>query len=688
MKNNALKKNGIVTTLCRMCNTRCAIDVHLENGEIVDITPHEGHPVNKGKMCPRGGAAIDIFYHPDRILKPLKRRPDGSFVEIPREQALDEIAREMLRIKRVHGASAVGVWKGEAVGFFQQEEYARRFVHAFGSPNYFSNDSACFNGRYIGHHLVSGFWNPFPDFSQADLILLLGTNPPMCHPPFMRELANGRRHGVKIVMIDPRLNPVACYADIFAQPLPGTDGALAWGLIRYLIENRKYDEEIVEKYSVGFDRVRAYAERFTPAYVEQQSGIFGHVVEDIGQLIVQNRPRISIFPGAGLEHHENGVNTVRAFAILWCLCGAFGKSCGLHRAEGMGGRTLTLDDPVSLQDQKPIGADKYPVLYQVTGECHTMMAMDYMLGKGDYPFRGLIVTAANPAVTNPNTQKVEKALSSLDLLVVNDLFMTKTAQLAHYILPAATFLERSEIHYYPEHQLVNLSQRIMKIPGVHDEYGMWHDLAHRLGFGEEYFPWDNEDDVNRWILEPTGVTPEALRKKPRGLLYKPLRYKKYLTEGIPTPSGKLEFASTYLESLGLPGFPKYVPPHHIRNANPEFPFVLTTGARKSLFYHSRNTNIPRFRKIHPEAEVEINPKDAGRLGIEDGDVVRVSSKIGSLEIKATVRHHSELREGVIEIYHGWEDCPVNRLTFDEVNDPISGFPLLKGVPVKIEKITG
>jgi anaerobic selenocysteine-containing dehydrogenase len=686
MKTKSTVQNGVVSTLCRMCDTRCAVNVHLKDGVMVDITPFETHPVNQGRICPRGSAAIDMFYHPDRILKPLKRQPNGTFREISREKALDEIAEMMRAIKNKWGVRSVGVWKGEGVGFYQQEEFARRFIHAFGSPNYFSNDSACYNGRYLGHSLITGFWNSFPEFSQADLILLIGTNPPICHPPFMREFADGKQQGAKLVVIDPRLNPISCYADVFAQPYPGTDGALGWGLIRYLIETKNYDSELVERYSIGFEKIAAYANKFTPQYVEKQSGIYSHVVEEIAEMIIKNRPKISIFPGAGLEHHENGVNAVRTFAILWCLCGSLDIGCGLFWPEEMGGRKLTLYDEVSIRDQNPIGADKFPVLYDARKECHTMTAMDYMLGKGEYPLKGLILTAANPAVTNPNTHKVEKALAALDLLVVNDFFLTPTAKLAHYILPAATFLERSEIHYFPKKQIVNLTQKVMEIQGVHDEYTLWHDLAHRLEFGEKYFSWRNEAEVNRWILEPTGISLEELKRHPSGFCYKPVRYKKHLKKALPTSSGKLEFASPYLKKLGLSEIPEYVQPFHMRNGNEKFPFVLTTGARKSLFYHSRHQNIPRFRTVHPAAEVEIHPADAAKLGIKDNDLVRVTSEVGIIEIRATIKHPSELRQGVIEIYHGWEEWRVNYLTYDNINDPISGFPLLKAVPVQIEKI--
>jgi formate dehydrogenase (coenzyme F420) alpha subunit len=686
MRVKTIVPSGVVPTLCRMCETRCAINVHINNNYMTEISPLEGHPVNQGRICPRGGAALDLFYHPDRILKPLKRMSDGSFKEIPYSLALDEIIGKMSTLKSDYGARSVGVWKGEGLGFYQQEDYARRFIHGFGSPNYFSNDSACYNGRYIGYHLVCGFWNSYPAFDQAGLIILLGSNPPICHPPFMREFADARSKGAKLVMIDPRLNPVACYADVFAQPYPGTDCALVWGLIRYLIKTNNYDEDIVNNNTIGFDKILAYAKKFTPEYVEQQTGIFADVVEEIALLIIKNRPKTSIFPGAGLEHNENGVNCVRALAILSCLIGALGWPSGLWRPEMLGIRSLTLYDELPMDDQGPIGADKFPVLYDIRKECHTMTAMDYMLGNGAYPLKGIILTAANPAVSNPNTAKVEKALSNLDLLVVSDFFMTKTARLAHYILPAATFLEREELHFYPTRHRVNLTSKVARTEGIKTEYQLWHNLAHGLGFGDKYFPWKNEKDVNKWLLEPSGLTVEKLRRHPQGYAYKPVEYQKHLIDKLNTPSGKLEFASPYLKKLGLPEIPEYLPPYYLAKADDNYPFILTTGARKSLLYHSRHQNIPRFRNVHPEAEMEIHPADASDLGIEDGEAVKVISETGTLIIRAAVKKSVELRQGVVEIYHGWEDWRVNFLTCDTINDPISGFPLLKGVPVRIEKI--
>ncbi len=679
-------ENGVVPTLCRMCSNRCSIGIHITDGNMVDIAPLEGNPVNQGKMCPRGRAALDTFYHPDRIRTPLKRKPDGSYVEISRNRALDEIAEKMLDIKNRFGARSMGLWKGEAIGFLQQEEYPRRFAHAFGTPNYFSNDSACYNGRFLGHYLVTGFWNPFPYYAEAGLILLFGTNPPVCHPPFMAEFADAKANGANLVVIDPRLNPIACYADIFAQPLPGTDGALAWGLIRYLVNAGEYDHELVERYSIGFEAIAAYAQKFTPEFVEQETGVFADVLVSVAQLIIENRPKVSFYMGAGLEHHDNGVDNIRALVVLSCLTGGLDIACGLTWPENMPQNKLTLYDELPLENEEPIGADRFPVLYELRKECHSMTAMDFMLGNGDYPLKGLIVTAANPAVTNPNTEKVEKALGSLDLLVVNELFMTRTAQLADYILPAATFLERSEIHTDPKFQRVYLTSKVAEIPGIKDEYMLWHDLAHRLGFGETYFPWENEDQVNHFIMEPSGITVEQLREHPQGIAYLPLTFQKYLSRPLPTGSGKVELASPYLEKFGFKAVPEYVPPYHLRKKSDAYPFLLTTGARKTLLYHSRHQNLKHFRKLHPKAELEIHPDDAAGLGISHREPVRIVSEIGELVVEAKIVHKAELRQGVVEMYHGWEEWRINFTTFDHINDPISGFPLLKGVPVRIEKV--
>jgi anaerobic selenocysteine-containing dehydrogenase len=678
-------QNGEVQTLCRMCDSRCGIRVRIENGVLTDIRPAENVPVNRGRICPRSKAALQVFYHPDRLTRPLKKKRDGGFETIELARALDEIAERIQALKDAYGPQALGAWKGEAVGFQQQEAYVRRFVGALGSPNYFSNDSACFKGRDLGHRLVTGFGMQIPEFSKSGLIVLIGTNTPVCHPPFMGELADALSRGAKLVVIDPRLNPIGCLADIYAQPIPGTDGAFAWGLINQLIQKGAYDRDLVARHVVGFDRVADYAQAFTPRHVEAQSGILAAVVERSAEFLIANMPNVSVFCGAGVEHNEGGVNAVRAYVILACLCGAVDLHGNLFWAESPPLNDLCLDHVPRPNGCEPIGSKEFPVLYARAHECHTMIAMDHILGFNGYPLRGLLMTGANPAVTNPNTRKVRRAFDALDLFVVSDFFLTATAKHAHYVLPAATFLERSELHVFSKFQQIALTRRVARVGGVLDEYTLWRELAYRLGFGETYFPWPDETGVNRFLLEGTAISLADLKAHPEGIQYRPLKSRKYLTRSFPTPSGKLEFTSAYLKAQGLDELPVYRTPRYRRDCSTGFPFILTTGGRKTLLYHSCHQNIPGFREIHPEAEVELHPDDAAALKVRSGDYVRIVSKIGAIEVRARIVHHSELRRGVVEVYHGWEDRPINLVTPDAVNDPISGFPLLKGVPVKILK---
>lgn len=673
----------VFQTLCRMCDDHCALNVYMEEGRVVDIDGYKEHPWNRGRLCSKGRAAVDLVYHPDRLWKPLKRTASG-WQEIPLEQALDEIAERLLGIQKRYGERSIGVWKGEAVGFAQQEEMARRFVHAIGSPNYFSNDSMCFNGRWIGYSVVHGAWS-VPDYEHTHLVLLWGANPPHAHPNMTQMIMRARRRGAKLVVLDPRLSAVARQADLHAPVRPGTDGALVWGLIRALLERGAYDRELVENHSVGFPALEAYARAFTPEAVERETGVPAALVGEIAAALAKAAPAVVNYVGNGLEHHENGINNIRAIAYLDTLLGALDRKGGNRLAEGFPTRRLTLYQERPLTELGPIGAERFPVLYGLRQECHTMTAMDTILSDRPYPLKALLLTGANPAMTNPNTEKVRRALAALELLVVRDLFLTETAQLAHYVLPAASFLERSELHVHAMFQVVTLTKKLLSFPGVQDEYQFWHDLARRLGAGE-FFPWKDEEELTRWLLEPTGVSLEQLAGHPQGYPYRSIRYEKWREAPLHTPSGKVEFTSQYLKGLGYPELAEYQPPSYRSSPDPAYPFVLVTGARKLLFYHSRFQNIERFARTGRNPEMEMHPADAARLALADGERVRVRSRVGTIELPVTVTAPNEILPGTLQITHGYRQANVNLLTHDDVFDPISGFPLMKAIQVQVESL--
>ena len=678
--------NGTIPTICRQCDMRCGIDVAVNNGRIAKITGMKSHPQNRGRLCPKGPAAVDTVYHPERLLKPLKKNRSGSFDEISLDQAMEEITDRLGSIWEEYGKRAIAGWHGEALGFAQQEMYPRRFLHALGSPNFLSVNSLCYVSRYIAYRLVQGYWNACPDFRNARCILLWGTNPPVSHFTFMGSIEEAQRRGAKLIVIDPRVTEISRKADLHLRPIPGTDGALAWGLMRRLIEDGRYDKEFVSRYSSGFDEAAAYSGSFTTEAVAEATGLSPDQIEECGRLISDASPQTINYVGVSIEHQENGVNAVRAIACLGGLTGALDREGGDPWPEALGERSLTLYDERPLLDQEPIGAADYPVLYDFYKECNTMKAVEAMLGSRPYPLRALIVAGGNPVNTNPNSAKVAKAFAGLDLLVVRDLFLTETTAQADYVLPAASFIERSELHIYAHYQWVSQSRRVLQIPGVLDEYSFWRDLAYRLGFGAKYFPWQTEEEVNRWLLEPTGITPEQLEQHPEGGEYKPVRFEKYRKQPLATPSGKFEFSSQYLNDLGYSSLPIYEQPNYIRNRPEGFPYLMITGARKRVYLHSRYRNIPRLRRLHPQAEIELHPADAAAVGVEEGDQVQVSSEIGSIVLPAKILGKEEILPGLVQVTHGWEGKGnVNRLTFDGITDPISGFPLLTSVPVRLER---
>ncbi len=670
------------TSLCRMCDNRCGINVYVENGTIVEITGLKEHKWNHGRLCVKGRLGVDLVNAPDRILQPLKR-VDNTFVTIDLEQAYDEIAEKIKNIQATWGARAMSVWKGEALGFLTQEELSRRFIHAIGSPNYFSNDSQCYVGRWLGYALVSGDWAT-QDFNKSKCAVIWGSNPPYSQPNLTQSILNGRENGGKLVVIDVRLSAIARQADEFVQILPGTDGALALGIARQLIADDTICHSFIKEYTHGFEQYAEYVQEFTPERVEQETGIPGETVVRIARLIGSCRPKVSVYAGNGLEHHQNGINNVRAIACLDGLLGNLDHEGGNFTAERPGFSELTLYNEKPLRHLEPIGADKYPVLYDFRHECHTMTAMDTILTGKPYPLKGMILGGANPALTNPNSQKVIRALKSLDLFVVRELFMSETAELADYILPAASFLEHSELHCHPIHQTMSLSKEIVTFPNCDNEYVFWKKLSARLGV-ENYFPWENKEALNRWLLKDTGITLENLLEHPEGYQFKPRRFQKYKEEGLPTPSGKFEFGSTYLENYGYPYLPEYTPPTYKSSPNPEYPYVLVTGARKVFYTHGRNRNFKRCRTAIPHPEIEMNPIDAEKIGVTTGDMVTVTSTVGSVDIPVKVVHASNILPGVTQVTHGWKESNINLITHDDRNDPIDGFPLMKSVEVKITR---
>jgi len=503
----------------------------------------------------------------------------------------------------------------------------------------------------------------------------------------MQPIIEAKNNGAKLIVVDSRLSSIAEKADIFAQIKPGTDGALAHGIMRTLINTKSINKQFVDDHTIGYEKLKNYVQTFTPEMVQNETGLDSGRLLQIATLIGERSPRVANYVGNGLEHHENGVNNIRAVACITGLIGAFDAKGGSCFTESMDTKSLSLYSQIPLRHLDPIGAKEYPILYDIRKECHTMTAMNTFITAKPYPIKGLILTAANPLLTHPNSKKVRKAFECLDLLVVREMFMSETAKLADFILPSASYLEHAEIHFYGLHHMVGISEKVMTLPGVQGEYEFYHSMAQRLDM-EDYFPWENAEKLNEWILKPSGMSVEEIKSHPEGFIYKPLQYEKYKIDSkeFNTPSGKIEFTSSYLKKMGYEELPEYQSPAYLSNKNDKYPFVLISGARKLKLTHSRYRNQKKFLTTNPAPEMEIHASDAEQLNLKNGEIVKVTSRVGELTIPAKIMTKNEILEGVVQITHGWNNSNVNLLTHDDINDPIDGFPLMKSIAVKIEKV--
>lgn len=345
-------------------------------------------------------------------------------------------------------------------------------------------------------------------------------------------------------------------------------------------------------------------------------------------------------------------------------------------------------------EEPALGQSEYPIFFGVLGrefgEGQAMLLSDTLLSEKPYPIKMMMVVGSNPLLTWPDSHKVAQAFKNLDFLVVMDQFMSETAQLADLVLPAATFLERTELSdYYSLYGVpyAMLRKKVIEYEECWPDLKFWFAMAERLGY-QDYFPWKTIEESIDYVLEPSGLSVKKLTEEmPEGVTYDKVKYKEYETGGFKTPSGKVELYSETLAQMGYPPMPTFRESPETPESNPElakeYPLILTTGARILEFCHSQHRNVPKLRQRIPEPLAEINPVTAEEYGVADGDMMTVSTKRGSIEIRASVTQ--DIIPGVVSIPHGWAEANVNLLTSQDSSDPVIGYPALKALLCRVSQ---
>jgi anaerobic selenocysteine-containing dehydrogenase len=700
----------VMAGMCGVCPAGCGVNIHLVDGKIERLTPLKEHPY--GVVCPRGTRAREIVYSEDRILYPQRRigsRDQGRFERISWDEAYDLIVRELQRIARRYGPEAICLYTGRGNFEFGLNETfapagtvetsANAVLFPFGSPNTTGVGSLC----YVAYGMIAGracfgeyMRHMTEDIEQADLILVWGANPATDSSPInLRRIKRAQQKGSPVIVIDHRRSETAraTQAD-WIGIRPGADGALALGLIHVLIEESLYDRAFVQRWVHGFEALCDYVRCFNPESVAEITGVPAERLRRLARAIATAQG-CSILTYTGLEYSNSGVQAIRAVWTLQALAGHLDVPGGklFKMRDRLQLNRLLTEPPVGAP--RPIGAETYPLYYEVRREAHAAALPQAILESKPYPLRSLIISGASLLTAWPNPALWRQALADLDFLVVVNRFATADAHFADLLLPATTMFE---IESYMIHDgYVQLRQQVIEPLGeARNDYLIFAELAQRLGYGH-LWPQTEEVMVAR-ALQGTGVTLEELRTHPEGIQYAEpeMRYRKYASgelrsdgqPGFETPSGKFEITSEWLRQHGYEPLPVYTEPVESPHSTPEialnYPLIFNSGARTQSAFRSQHHNIPSLVAMQPQPLVYIHVVDAQARQISDGDPVYVTSPRGRVPLWACVTEN--ILPGVVEVNMGgggplgpeaWQQANVNELTDFDNRDPISGFPVYK-----------
>jgi anaerobic selenocysteine-containing dehydrogenase len=513
----------------------------------------------------------------------------------------------------------------------------------------------------------------------AKCMTLWGANPDQANRRMWGTVLERKNEGVRLQVIDPRRIVGADRADLWLQPRPGTDVALMLGMINFIIDEELYDKEFVDKWCYGFDKVRERAKEYP---LERVAGITWIPPEKIAEAArwCATKPSV-IYYQMGIEQQPTSMEACHAHIILAAITG----NLDIWGGEAMIGSVMSpqvihdyeveADDVLSQeQRQKQIGGDRFRVISLVgydlvrqyaktqwtRGSCiglaNAPSVYRAMLTGKPYPVRAMLTVSSNPIVTQANTKLVYKALKSLDLYVVHDFWLTPSAEIADYVLPAASWLERPQLWGFPPD--AGLAAMPAKIEGVCDrrnDYELYRGLAIRLDL-EKYWPWETLEAAFDYRIQPSGYkTLREFIEKTGGYLPMSHEEKKYERYGWGTPTGKVELYSTIYERLGYDPLPFFREPPESPVSTPElakdFPLILITGGRHQPFYHSEHRQIDGLRRQHPNPLVQMNPEAAAKLGIEDGDWVWIETPRGRVRQKC--QYFTGIDPRVVHAQHGW-----------------------------------
>ncbi|MGN6606270.1 MAG: molybdopterin oxidoreductase family protein [Jatrophihabitans sp.] len=676
-------------THCPYCALQCGMTVDAGG----TIAPRD-FPTNRGGLCQKGWTAGELLRSPHRLTAPLARDHRGAPLrEVSWDDALDRVAAAIRTLQRRHGRDAVGVFGGG--GLTNEKAYllgkfarvALRTKHIDYNGRFCMSSAAAAGVRAFG--VDRGLPFPLKDLARADTILLVGSNPAETMPPFARWLAEQQDTGGSLIVVDPRATPTAARATLHLQATPGTDLALANGLLHLVIAGGHVDEQYVTERTNGFDAVRRTVAAYWPERVEAITGVPVADLRAAADLLVDAR-RAMVLTARGAEQHSTGVDTVSALINLALALGLPGREgsgygCLTGQGNGQGGREhgqkadqlpgyRRLDDPAARAHVAAVwGVDPD----DLPGPGVSASELIDRLGR---EVRALVVMGSNPIVSAPNARRLDDAVSALDLLVVSDVVLSETAASADVVLPVTQWAEETGT-------LTNLEGRVLlRARALEPPEGVRTDLDVIAGLAERL------DAPGSWPTEPVVVFDELRRASAGGPAdYAGITHERIAAEdGVFWPCPSDDHPGTprmFLDRFATPdGRARFHAVEHREAAEPldaDYPVHLTTGRLLQHYQSGAQTRrIEPLAAAQPEPAVEVHPDLADDLALDEGQVVRVVSRRGAavarVRVTATIRPDT-----VFMPFHWGGDGSVNLVTND-VLDPVSRMPEFKVCAVRIE----
>jgi len=666
--------------------------VYVQAGQVQKVRVDTAAPVTPGAYCIRPLLAKEYQEHPFRLSYPLKRRSArgaDQWQQISWEQALDEIAAKLEAIRSTHGPEALATSSGTGRGAW---DFAKtRFMNLFGSPNRLGAVTVCYGPRSMVSFLTFGA-SILSDRKpgKTRLSVLWGRNPHEGGAHTWHSFRKALRDDIRTLVVDPRCTEAARRADQWVQIRPGTDAALALGMMHILIEEELYDRTFAEKHCAGFPSLVERVKDYPPEKVASITGLSVYRLKELARFFGENRPATFTI-GVAPEHSPpNSIQAIRAIHILFAITGSIdvaggGLIAGPYK-DFIPDAALEANEALSAeQRRKQIGSDRFrflsypgwelvekelrkkwgdrhPAAAYLNCMAHAPSVFRAMLTGQPYPVKALIASGSNPLLSYANTRLVYQALKSVDLLVTFDITWTPTAQLSDYVLPAACWLERPDMGNFASvgaYPLVQIGEAALpaRVPGKYErlnDYEFWRELGMRLK-QRKHWPWKTFEEVWEYRLK------EVMEKRQAGSLAELVRSRRWEADKpqpgecarspLATPSGKIEIYSTILEKLGYDPLPGYREPGKPDGAWSRYPLRNISGPRTIPYHHSEFRHVESFRRMHPNPIVEIHVDTARRRGIADGDWVWIESPLG--RAKQQARLTTSFDPGYICTQHAW-----------------------------------